>query len=86
MKIKTKVEPYTEYKGYHFRGNKRVKPSLSVVQKDLWENYVTISIKERDGYICCSCGKPCDGMNRHGGHFEPKSLGGALLKFHPHNF
>lgn len=80
-----RVEAYTNYKGYNFRGTKTVKPSLSVVQKDLWSNYVTVAIKERDGYLCCSCGKSCDGANRHGGHFEPVSLGGAILRYHPHN-
>ena len=84
-KPKAKVEPYNEYKGYHFRGTKRVKPTLSVVQKDLWENYVTIRIKERDGYVCCSCGTTCTGSNRHGGHFELVVTGGALLRYHPHN-
>lgn len=76
---------YTIWKGYRFKGKLRNMPTLSLVKKDLWDNYCTKYIKERDGYNCISCGALCNGWNRQGGHFEPKASGGALLYFHPHN-
>ena len=76
---------YTIWKGYKFKSKLRNMPTLSLVKKDLWDNYCTKYVKERDGHNCISCGTYCDGWNRQGGHFEPKASGGALLYFHPHN-
>lgn len=37
------------------------------------------------GGYCFDCGNPADGQNFQCGHFVPDSVGGALLRYHPHN-
>lgn len=57
------------------------KPTSTQVQKKLWEECKRL-IKEKYGNTCYTCGKTnLEGFNRHTGHFIPKSVCGAYLKY-----
>lgn len=42
-------------------------------------------IRERDEYICFTCGKEGKGKGMHAGHFIPRRSGGLSLFFHEEN-
>lgn len=54
------------------------------LQKALWELCRRITaLRYKD--FCFTCGKPISGSNRQLGHFIPRSVGGALLRYHLDN-
>lgn len=67
---------------------KRVKKpklkSISTLKKTLWK-LVSEFIRERDFYLCRTCGRHGAGSQIHAGHFIPNASGGALLRYHPEN-
>ncbi len=60
------------------------KLSPSQYKKKLWAIFSEY-IKLRDGTICITCMKRCEGSGRHAGHFIPSSVGGAILRYHENN-
>lgn len=54
------------------------KPSRAKLKKKLWK-LLTPKIKERDGYVCQSCGAKVEGANAQGGHLIAKSVCGVVL-------
>ena len=68
------------------RGSLRRKgiSSVSRLKRKLWVVFSKY-IKERDNYICFTCGRFAEGAGMHSGHFISKSVGGMLLYFHEDN-
>ncbi len=64
--------------------NKLKKWTLSKWKKEAWKVF-TQWIKERDGYVCFTCGAKCKSSGAHGGHFINASICGLYLYFHPDN-
>jgi len=60
------------------------KQSLSTLKKKLWKVFSKF-IRERDKGICFICGRRCESLGYHAGHFIPKSVGGLELYFHEDN-
>jgi len=58
--------------------------SISSLKKTLWK-LVSDYIRERDNYLCRTCGRHGAGSQIHAGHFIPNASGGALLRYHPEN-
>jgi len=50
----------------------------------LWQLFSKF-IRERDRYICFTCGRKGEGGGIHAGHFVPKSVGGITLYFNEDN-
>ena len=63
---------------------KNGKSPKSKLKKKLWALFSKF-IKERDGYICFTCGRKGEGSGMHSGHFIPRSIGGLALYFHEEN-
>ncbi len=63
---------------------KKSKQKISVLKRKLWTVF-SIYIRKRDGGICFICGRRCEGMGYHAGHFIPKSIGGNILYFNEDN-
>lgn len=59
---------------------KKQKMTIGRWKKKLWVVFAKF-IKERDGYVCFTCGRPVEGKNAHAGHFIPKSVCGLGLYF-----
>jgi hypothetical protein len=59
---------------------KQSKQKISVVQRKLWELCKQI-IKIRYGDECYTCGRYCEGSNRHTGHMWAKASLGAFMKY-----
>lgn len=57
---------------------------ISKLKKQLWE-IIKVYIRERDNSVCFTSGVKVEGSNRHVGHGIPSSVGGVLLRYHPHN-
>lgn len=62
---------------------KKVKTKARL-KKDLWV-YFSKYIRQRDNYICFTCGRKGEGSGIHAGHFVPKSVGGIGLYFDEQN-
>lgn len=60
------------------------KPTVGKLKKKLWTVFSKY-IRERDNYICFTCGRYGEGSGMHAGHFIPKSVGGIALYFHEDN-
>lgn len=60
------------------------KKTLAKLKKELWKHFSKF-IRTRDKGICFICGRKCEGMGYHAGHFIPKSVGGLALYFHEDN-
>jgi hypothetical protein len=65
-------------------GKPKKKLSISSLKKKLWTEF-SIYIRNRDNYICFTCGRKGEGSGIHAGHFIPKSVGGNTLYFHEDN-
>jgi len=63
---------------------KKGKSPISKLKRKLWTVFSKY-IKERDDYICFTCGRKAEGSGMHAGHFISKSVGGMLLYFHEDN-
>ncbi len=63
---------------------KKSKARISVLKRKLWEVFSKY-IRQRDNYICFTCGRKGEGSGIHAGHFIPKSVGGIALYFHEEN-
>jgi len=63
---------------------KKKKVSISKLKKKLWTVF-SLYIRQRDNYICFTCGRKGEGSGMHAGHFIPKSVGGIGLYFHEEN-
>lgn len=63
---------------------KKKKPKISILKKKLWKIFSQY-IRERDKYICFTCGRHATGSGMHSGHFISKSVGGISLYFHEDN-
>lgn len=57
---------------------------ISVLKRKLWEVFSKF-IRQRDGYICFTCGRKGEGSGMHAGHFISKAVGGIALYFHEEN-
>ena len=62
----------------------KTKRKAKTLKKKAWKVFAKW-IKERDKYICFTCGRKCEGSGAHAGHFIPKSVGGLTLYFHEEN-
>ena len=81
LKLKTRsVKP----KKARTRIKKQKVKSISFLKKKLWK-IVSQKIRERDKFICQTSGLQVSGSNAHCGHMYPSSVGGILLRYHPHN-
>jgi hypothetical protein len=60
------------------------KPTISLLKKKLWTVFSKF-IRERDKYICFTCGRKGEGVGMHAGHFISKSIGGVALYFNEKN-
>lgn len=60
------------------------KKSISTLKKKLWTLFSQY-IRQRDKYICFTCGRKGEGSGMHAGHFISKSVGGIALYFHEDN-
>jgi len=70
-----------------FKRSKIKKPKLtpiSKLKKQLW-SLVSLYIRERDYFLCITCGRTGQGSQIHAGHMIPNASGGALLRYHPLN-
>lgn len=56
------------------------KKTVTQLKKKLWEECRRLII-EQYGNTCFTCGKFCEGSNRHIGHFIPSSTCGAFLRY-----
>jgi len=65
------------------QGKKKVQ-SISKLKKKLWIEF-SIFIRNRDKWICYTCGRKAEGSGLHAGHFISKSVGGISLYFHEKN-
>lgn len=63
---------------------KKSKTKISVLKRKLWTEFSKY-IRERDNYICFTCGRKGEGQGMHAGHFVPKSVGGIALYFNEDN-
>ena len=63
---------------------KRAKKELVELSHTFIRKRDSINDYEIKGY-CFDCGILCEGINFQCGHFEADSVGGALLRYHPHN-
>lgn len=54
------------------------------LKEELWELCRKITEK-RYPSVCFTCDKPISGTNRHLGHFIPRSVGGAALRYNLEN-
>lgn len=79
MQIKRSIRRKTPLKS-----KVKKKPSISKLKKDLWA-IVSPFIRNRDKFICITCGKTGSGGQIHAGHFLPSGNCGALLRYHPRN-
>lgn len=57
---------------------------VSVLKRKLWKVF-SAYVRKRDGGICFTCGRKCEGSGYHAGHFIAKSVGGITLYFHLEN-
>jgi hypothetical protein len=64
--------------------NKLRKWTLSRFKRELWK-YFALYIKQRDKYICFTCGKKVAGIDAQAGHFIPKGACGLELYFSEEN-
>lgn len=54
---------------------------ISVIQRKLWEECKRLT-RAKYGYVCYTCSKNLEnGVQNHTGHFIPKSVSGAYLKY-----
>lgn len=60
------------------------KKTIGVLKKELWKIF-SLFIRNRDNYICFTCGRKGEGSGIHAGHFVPKSVGGMALYFNEEN-
>ncbi len=60
------------------------KSSISKLKAKLWKLF-SLYIRQRDNYVCFTCGRKGEGSGMHAGHFVPKSIGGIALYFHEDN-
>lgn len=60
------------------------KKSISSLKKKLWVVFSKY-IRQRDGYICYTCGRKGEGAGMHSGHFISKAAGGLALYFNETN-
>lgn len=60
------------------------KQSVSSLKKKLWIEFSKY-IRNRDQWICFTCGRYAEGSGMHAGHFISKSVGGISLYFHESN-
>jgi hypothetical protein len=66
------------------RPRKARRTPLAALKRQLWRLFASY-VKERDGNVCVSCGKPgLAGSGWHAGHLFP-SNGNSLLRYHPLN-
>lgn len=63
------------------RGKKK---TVGYYKKKLWTLF-SLFIRQRDNYVCFTCGRKAEGSGAHAGHFVPKSVGGLALYFHEEN-
>lgn len=63
---------------------KKKHDSISTLKKKLWTVF-SLYIRNRDNFICFTCGRKGEGSGIHAGHFVPKSVGGIELYFHEEN-
>ena len=63
---------------------KKAKKDLTLLSHNFIRHRDSINDFEIKGY-CFDCGKLCEGSDFQCGHFIPDSVGGALLRYHPHN-
>lgn len=54
------------------------------LEDELWKLCRKIQFSKY-GYVCYTCKKPIAGKNAHLGHFIPRSVGGASLKYNLNN-
>lgn len=82
---RTWIKRKTPLKRSKTRLRKESKQSISKIQRDLWQLCKAI-IRAKYGNTCYTCGKTgLEGSGWQTGHFIPKSVGGALLKYHLNN-
>lgn len=60
------------------------KNNISKLKKKLWTVFSTY-IRQRDKYICFTCGRKGEGSGMHAGHFISKAIGGVDLYFDEEN-
>jgi 5-methylcytosine-specific restriction endonuclease McrA len=60
------------------------KKNISQLKKKLWTVFSQY-IRQRDGYICFTCGRKGEGSGIHAGHFISKAAGGLALYFNEDN-
>lgn len=63
---------------------RRKKTPEAKLKAELWELCRKITEK-RYPSVCFTCDKPISGTNRHLGHFIPRSVGGAALRYNLEN-
>jgi len=63
---------------------KKSPQKISVLKRKLWEVFSKY-IRQRDNYICFTCGRKGEGSGIHCGHFISKAIGGNALYFHEDN-
>lgn len=63
---------------------KKVISKLTKISHD-YIRYRDSKNKDEIGGYCFDCGTFATGQNFQAGHFIPDSVGGALLRYHPHN-
>jgi len=63
---------------------KKAKKMLTEISHLYIRKRDSIKDETKKGYCCC-CKKLAEGMQFQCGHWIPDSVGGALLRYHPHN-
>ena len=64
------------------------KNPLKKIKDALWQEcrvFFKRNYLVNDIHKCFTCSKPIEKSNCQLGHFIPSSVGGALLRYHPHN-
>lgn len=59
---------------------KTKKRSITSLKRELWK-YVSLYVKQRDGYRCFTCDKYVQGSNAQCGHFVPSSLCNLEMRY-----
>lgn len=58
------------------------RPTITQQKKKLWK-YISLYVRNRDGFRCYTCGKFAMGSAMHAGHFVPSSQCNLAMRYDP---